>query len=138
MENPGEFKDRRETVRSLVDLPVEYRIKDFPHVHGGLAVNASEGGLLIHSARDMPVGLRLRIAILFLAGYEFTHLEVAAEIIWKDLHDYNQTEGYQYGLKIIQILEEDRGKLKRLLSSQFARDDNIHPLSFQSPIARPE
>ncbi len=136
VENPSEFKERREYVRSLLDLPVDYRIKDLPHIHGGLVVNASEGGLLIHSPKDMPLGLKLRMAVLFLAGYELAQLDVTAEIIWKDFHSYNKTtEGFQYGLKIIQILEEDRGKLKRLLSSQFVSGENVRPFPFHSSTA---
>ncbi len=138
VENPDAFKERREYARSLVDLPLEYRIKDLPHLHGGLVVNASEGGLLMHSPKDMPLGLKLRIVVLFLAGYELANFEVTGEIIWKDLHFYNKAEGYQYGLKITQILEEDRGKLKQLLSSQFTRGESIHPFPFHSSIAPPE
>lgn len=125
MENLNEFKERRKHPRSLVDLPVEYRIKDLPHAHGGLVVNASEEGLLIHSVKDMPLGLKLNIAVLFLRGYELANFKVTAEIIWKDLHLYNQSEGYQYGLKIIQISEEDHWKLKHLLNSQFKRGENF-------------
>jgi len=125
MENLNEFKERRKHPRSLVDLPVEYRIKDLPHAHGGLVVNASEEGLLIHSVRDMPLGLKLNIAVLFLRGYELADFEVTAEIIWKDFHLYNQSEGYQYGLKIIQISQEDHWKLKQLLNSQFKRGENF-------------
>ena len=125
MENLNEFKERRKHPRSLVDLPVEYRIKDLPHAHGGLVVNASEEGLLIHSVRDMPLGLKLNIAVLFLRGYELADFEVTAEIIWRDFHLYNQSEGYQYGLKIIQISEEDHWKLKQLLNSQFKRGENF-------------
>ncbi len=128
VENPSEFKERREYVRSLVDLPVDYRIKDLPHIHGGLLVNASEGGLLIHSPKDMPLGLKLRMAVLFLAGYELAHLDVTAEIVWKDFHSSSKTEGFQYGLKIIQILEEDRGKLKGLLGSQLVSGENVRPI----------
>jgi hypothetical protein len=133
MENPNEFQERRLYPRSLVDLPVEYRIKDLPHAHGGLVVNASEGGLLIHSLKDMPLGLKLHIAVMFLRGYELANFEVAAEIVWKDLHVYNQSEGYQYGLKIIQISEEDHWKLKQLLSSQFRHAENFDrpPLHFR-------
>jgi hypothetical protein len=125
MENLSEFKERRKHPRSLVDLPVEYRIKDLPLAHGGLVVNASEGGLLIHSIKDMPLGMKLNIAVLFLRGYELANFEVTAEIIWKDLHMYNRSEGYQYGLRIIQISEEDYQKLKQLLSSQFKRGENF-------------
>jgi hypothetical protein len=133
MGNPNEFQERRLYPRSLVDLPVEYRIKDLPHAHGGLVVNASEGGLLIHSLKDMPLGLKLHIAVMFLRGYELANFEVAAEIVWKDLHVYNQSEGYQYGLKIIQISEEDHWKLKQLLSSQFRHAENFDrpPLHFR-------
>jgi hypothetical protein len=119
MGNPDEFEERRKHPRSLVDLPFEYRIKDLPHAHGGLVVNASEGGLLIHSVKDLPVGLRLNIAVLFPIEYELADFEILAEIIWKDLHFYNHSEGYQYGLKIVQILEEDHWKLKQILNSQF-------------------
>ena len=134
MENPNEFKERRKYPRSLVDLPVEYRIRDLPHAHGGLVVNASEEGLLIHSVKDMPLGLKLNIVVMFLKGYELANFEVTAEIIWKDLHLYNRSEGFQYGLRIIQILEEDHWKLKQLLNSQFKRGENLDrpPLNFST------
>jgi hypothetical protein len=115
MENSNEFKERRRHPRSLVDLPFEYRMKNLPDAYGGLVVNASEGGLLIHSVKDMPPGLELRMVILFPDGYELAEFEVLAGIIWKDFHSCNNFEGYQYGLKIIQILEGDRWKLKQLL-----------------------
>jgi len=53
---------------------------------------------------------------LFTKGFELTNLQVSAEIVRKDLHSNNGSKGYQYGLKIIQIVEEDRWKLKELLS----------------------
>jgi len=138
MENPNEFKERRKYPRSLVDLPVEYRIKDLPHVHGGVVVDASEGGLLIHSMKDMPLGLKLNIAVMFLSGYELANFEVTAEIVWKDLHLYNRSEGYQYGLKIIQILEEDHWKLKQLLNSQFKRGESFDPPPLHLHTSPPE
>ena len=116
MANSNEFKERRRYPRSLVDLPFEYRVTNLPGAYGGLVVNASEGGLLINSVKDMPVGLELRMVILFPDEYELADFEVSAEIIWKDRHSYNDFEGYQYGLKIIQISEGNRRKLKQLLS----------------------
>ena len=103
----------------MVDLPLEYRMKDLPHAHGGLVINASEEGLLIHSIKNMDVGLKLNIIVLVPKGFELTHFEVSAEIIWKDSHVYGDSEGFQYGLKIIQIIEEDQSKLKQLLSNLF-------------------
>jgi hypothetical protein len=80
----------------------------------------------------MPLGLKLNIVVMFLTGYELANFGVTAEIIWKDLHVYNRCEGYQYGLRIVQILEEDHWKLKELLNNQFKRGENFdrRPLDF--------
>lgn len=117
MQNFNESNDRRKYPRSLVDLPFEYRAKELPAAYGGLVVNASEGGLLIHSVKDMPVGLEIDMVILFPDVYELANFEVLAKIIWKDIHSYNNCDGYQYGLRIIRILEGDRWKLRQLLSN---------------------
>lgn len=116
MESPNNFREKRKYPRSLLDLPFEYRVKDLPHAHGGVVVDASEGGLLIQSLEDMPIGLKLNIVLLFTKGFELTNLEVSAEIIRKDAPSNNGSKGYQYGLRITQIVEEDRWKLKELLS----------------------
>lgn len=116
MESSNDFKEKRKYPRALLNLPFEYRVKDLPHAHGGVVVDASEGGLLIHSVEDMPIGLKLNIVLLFAKGFELTNLEVSAEIIRKDLRSDNGSKGYQYGLKITHIVEEDHGKLKQLLS----------------------
>jgi hypothetical protein len=137
MEEFDDFKERRKYPRSLVDLPFEYRTKDLPDAYGGLVINVSEGGLLIHSVKDMPVGLKLNMAILFPNGYELADVEVSAEIIWKDLHFSNNSEGYQYGLKIVQILEGDRWKLKQLLSN-LARSGSSITLNVYSHTSPPE
>jgi hypothetical protein len=123
MENSTYFRERRRYPRSMVDLPLEYRMKDLPHAHGGLVVNASEEGLLIHSIKDMPVGLKLNIIVLFPKGFELANFEVSGEIVWKDYHVYGDSEGFQYGLKIIQIIEEDHSKLKQLLNDLFQPDE---------------
>jgi hypothetical protein len=116
MENPNGPKERRKYPRSLLNLPFEYRVKDIPHARGGLVVDASEGGFLIHSVEDMPVGQKLNIILMFTKGFELANLEVSAEIVRKDLQSYNGSKGYQYGLKIIQMVEEDHWKLKQLLN----------------------
>ncbi len=112
-------EERRKYPRVLLDLPLEYRVMDAPYAHGGLVVNASEMGLLINSVKDILIGSRLNIAVLFPKGFELSNFEVLAEIIWKDRHWEEDWEGYRYGLRFIQILEEDRRKLKQLLSSQY-------------------
>jgi c-di-GMP-binding flagellar brake protein YcgR len=116
-------EERRRYPRVSLDLPLEYRVMDAPYAHGGLVVNASEMGLLINSVKDIVIGSKLNIAVLFPKGFELTNFEVFAEIIWKDYHWEENWEGYRYGLKFIEILEEDRRKLKQLLSSHTPSGD---------------
>jgi len=59
------FLERRKFPRSFLDLPLEYRMIGIPYTRGGIAVNGSEAGLLLYSLRDMPVGTKLDVAVLF-------------------------------------------------------------------------
>jgi hypothetical protein len=115
MEGPNDSKERRRYPRSLLHLPFEYRVKESPRAHGGVVVDASEGGFLIHSVEDMDIGLKLHIVLMFTNGFELTNLEVLTQIVRKDISLYNGSKGYQYGLRIIQMVEQDRQKLKQLL-----------------------
>ena len=115
MESSKELLEKRKYPRFYLDLPLEYRVTDAPQIHGGLVVNASESGLLIHSVKNIPTGRKLNITVLFPNRFELANFEVFAEIIWKDIHWEENWEGYQLGLKFIKILEEDYRKLKGLL-----------------------
>jgi hypothetical protein len=119
MEKDSPHLERRGYPRMFLDLPLEYRVMNAPYAHGGLVVNASEVGLLINSIKNIPIGSKLNIAVLFPKGFELTNFEVLAEIIWKDLYWEEDWEGYRYGLKFIKILEDDRRKLTQILSGQF-------------------
>ena len=92
---------------------------DASHLRGGVVVNASEGGFLIESVRQIPVGTKLHISVLFPKGFQLADFKLTAEIIWKEPLLKEDWEGYQYGLEISQILEEDHEKLKLLLSGRF-------------------
>ena len=119
MDRQAPREERRKYPRASLDLPVEYRVMNAPYAHGGLVVNASEMGLLINSVKDILVGSKLNIAVLFPKGFRLMNFEASAEIIWKDYHQEEDWEGYRYGLKFTQILKEDRRKLSHLLSDQF-------------------
>jgi hypothetical protein len=122
MERSKDPRERRKFPRLLVDLPLEYRVMNAPYAQGGIVVNASEEGLLINSIKNMPLGTKLNIAVLFPEEYELANFEVVAEIIRKELHWEEDWEGYQYGLNFIKILERDRHKLKQLLLGEFPLD----------------
>lgn len=119
-----ERPERRRSPRLLMDLPLEYRVLNAPYAHGGIVVNGSEEGFLIYSVKDMPIGTKLTIVVLFPKGYELTNFEVIAEIVRKDLHWEEDWEGFEYGLQFVQILEEDRQKLNHLLSGRYQVEDS--------------
>ncbi len=112
-------KEKRRNPRFLMDLPLEYREVHDPRQRGGIVVNASEGGFLIESVKDMPISSRLEIAVLFPKWFELAELKLAAEIIWKEPLWKEGWKGYQYGLKVVQIIKDDLWKLQLLLRGEF-------------------
>ena len=110
--------ERRKHPRFDIDLPLEYRVLDAPQAHGGLVINASESGLLVYSTKDMDIGTKLNIAVLFPQGFELANFEVFAEIIWKDTVWIENREVYHLGLRIIRILDEEHQKLTQLLAEK--------------------
>jgi hypothetical protein len=119
----GNGKNRRKHPRVVLDLPLKYRLTNIPNAHGALVVNGSEIGLLIESVKTIPVGTNLNIAVLFPKGYEMANFEVSAEIVWKEIYWKEDWEGYQYGLKFIQISKEDHWRLRQLLSGRYNLDE---------------
>jgi hypothetical protein len=117
-ERSGRGEERRGSPRASMDLPVEYRVTDRVHPHGGIVVNGSETGLLIHSVRDMPIGTKLNIVVLFPERFRLADIEVLTEIVRKDPCDRKGWTGFEYGLRFDQIREEDARKLKQLLKSR--------------------
>jgi hypothetical protein len=71
------------------------------------------------------VGTELNITVLFPKGFRLDDLKVVAKIVWKKPYQKGDWQGnqcwggYQYGLKYIQILAEDRWKLNSLLGGRF-------------------
>ena len=115
MEAAKDLKEKRKHPRVNMELPLEYRVSEAPNLYGAMVVNVSESGLLIHSVKDLTIGTKLNIAVLFPKGLEFSNFEVLAEIVWKDTYLEENREKYQFGLKFVLISEEDQQKLKQLL-----------------------
>jgi len=113
------FKERRKYPRVHMDLPLEYRVKYDAQAHGAIVIDASEGGFLICSIEDIPIGTKLEMTVLFSEEYELAKFEVFGEITWKNADVEKGEEAHQYGLRFIQILEEDYWKLRKLLSGRF-------------------
>ncbi|MGZ3579265.1 MAG: PilZ domain-containing protein [Syntrophales bacterium] len=114
-------REKRKSERVFMYLPLEYRVRNAPYIHEGYVVNASEGGFLIHSNKDMPVGMKLRLELLFPKGFELNNFEAEAEIVWKEDGPEDESEKYQYGIRFTQMSEDDQRKLKQLLSGRLQR-----------------
>jgi len=113
------MREKRRYPRFFIDLPLEYRESDASHKRGGIAVNASEGGILVESTKDIPVGTQLAVDILYPKWFELAGLKLVGKIIWKEPLFKEEWEGYQYGLSMVQILDEDHRKLKQILNGRF-------------------
>ena len=116
-------ENRRKHPRVVLDLPLEYRLTNIPKAHGALVINGSEMGLLIESVKNIPLGTNLNITVLYPKGYEMANFEVSAEIVWKKVYCNEDWEGYQYGLKLIQISKEDHWSLRQLISGRYNLDE---------------
>jgi hypothetical protein len=125
MEGSFNNRERRSHPRFIIDLPLEYRDGDESRLRGGIVVNASQGGFLMESPRDIPVGTELNVTVLFPKGFELANFNVVVKIVWKeplqkeDLKGDSYWKGYQYGLQFIQVLDDDRWKVNFLLDGRF-------------------
>ena len=124
MNGSNSKKEKRKCPRYYMDFPLDYRVSDSSDAYGGLVVDGSETGLRIHSVKPMPIGTRLNIAVIFPKGFQMTNFEVVAQIVWKDLYLRENWSGYQYGVKFIQIEEEDVQELRQLLSLSIPNEED--------------
>lgn len=121
--------EKRRHPRFFIDLPAEYRNISDSCLRGAIVVNASEGGFLIETVIDIPTDTELSITVLYPKGFELVDLKVVAEIVWKepywkeDLKIGRKWKEYRYGLKFIQVSEEDRWKLNLLLAGRSESKD---------------
>jgi hypothetical protein len=119
MEDSSSSGEKRRQPRFQLSLPIEFRVTNDRYVHGAMIVNASETGLLVQSPNNLPVGTKLNIAVLFSKGFELANFEVVAEVVWTKTYPNEGREAYQFGLRFVHILEEDRQKLKHLLGETY-------------------
>jgi hypothetical protein len=123
MEDSSRKKEKRKHARILVGLPLHFKMVENPNVYPGLTIDASESGLLIQTIKDMPLKTRLNIEVSFPKGLRLSNFRGVAEIVWKDICNWDDWEGYMYGLKLIQISYENYLRLKQLLGdSSFLKE----------------
>ena len=114
-------REKRKFQRVIMYLPLEYRVRNTSYSHEGHVVNASEGGSLISSSKDIPVGMKLRLELLFPKGFELNNFEAEAEIVWKEDGPEGKSEEYECGIRFTQMSEDGQRKLKQLLNGRLQR-----------------
>jgi len=106
--------ERRRDPRFSLELPMDYSIESVDR-YGGVAANASKGGLLVYLPEAIVVGTSLRIEILFAKESELNSIRAIAKVVWSDLAPREIWGEYRYGLEFESFQEGDLQKLKRLL-----------------------
>ncbi len=112
------FTDKRKYPRVLISTPLNFKMPGEPGQSPGLVVNASETGLLIQTFKDIPIGKRVIVEVLFPKEVKTAKLDAIAEVVWKEILLWEDWEEYQYGLKFIQISDEDYDRLRQILTDQ--------------------
>ena len=108
--------ERRKHPRFSIELPLDYAIERMDR-HGGIAANASKGGLLVYLPEAIVVGTSLRIDILFAKGSELNTIGGIAKVVWSDLAPKEIWGEYRYGLEFQSFHKGDHQKLKKLLKA---------------------
>ena len=106
--------ERRKHPRFSLELPLDYAIESMDR-HGGIAANASKGGLLVYLPEAIVVGTLLRIDILFAKGSELNTIGGTAKVVWSDLAPKEIWGEYRYGLEFQSFHKGDLQKLRKLL-----------------------
>ena len=106
--------ERRRDPRFTLELPMDYSIESVDR-YGGVAANASKGGLLVYLPEAIVVGTPLRIEILFAKGPELNSIRAIAKVVWSDMAPREIWGEYRYGLEFQSFQEGDSKKLRRLL-----------------------
>jgi CheY-like chemotaxis protein len=117
-ERDDHCQDRRRFPRYFMDLPLEFQILETPNVyqaHGGIVVNGSETGFLMQTLRDMALGTRIDLKVLFPEGFRLADFDVKAEVMWRDVLEKEEWRGFEYGLRILQVKREDFLKLRAII-----------------------
>jgi len=106
---------QRRYPRFIVELPFGYSRTDRDEKYGGIATNASEGGLLVYLHELIPKGTSLKIVILYVKGSKHNTIRGTARVVWGDLAAKIDRGKYRYGLKFESFSRESLNTFSSLL-----------------------
>jgi c-di-GMP-binding flagellar brake protein YcgR len=105
-------RERRESARIVVDLPVEYWPTNGSKSSPGHTVDISTGGLLLSLPEAIEVGKKLGLSLFSDKEFHFISIETEVEVVWRDRHVGNGGE-HKVAVKFVDISAENRERLKR-------------------------
>jgi hypothetical protein len=108
--------EKRKHPRFSIDLPAEYSRTDLSTQHGR-AINASEGGLLLHLPEHVEIGQYLRLKLFFSVGSQLNAIEAIVEVVWVDIHLGKDWGDCRTGVRFVEISTDDMGRLMNFLRS---------------------
>ena len=106
--------EKRLHPRFLLNLPVEYYPLDSPGASQGHTLNASQGGLMVCLRQRFQKGQQISMKIFFSSNAHLFTVATKAEVMWADSNP-EEDGSYRYGLKFVEISDENLGRLKSFL-----------------------
>jgi hypothetical protein len=108
--------EKRKCPRFNVDLPIKYSRTNVLFKYAR-AVNASEGGLLLHLPEELGVGQQLALKLFFHSYSDLNIIETVVQVVWMDVRlRKDWTWDYQTGVRFVNISSEDMVILRNFLT----------------------
>jgi len=104
--------ENRRYPRFDIRLPIEYHQIKSSIAHTG---NISEGGFLIYFPEEKDLNQSLSLKLFFSSGSELTSIQAVVKVVWTDNRLSKDGKHYSYGVKFIDISQEDGTKLRNFL-----------------------
>jgi len=109
------IKEKRRYYRFSISIPVDVRILDEPGSPVGVIIDASQMGLCVQSSHKMEIGEKIDLEIASSKSNDGTPCRTKAQIMWREGKRLDDSEAYQYGVKLVGLSDEDHAKLESLL-----------------------
>jgi len=109
--------EKRRYRRFDVDLPVKYNSRAYFLPKYGRALNASEGGLLVHLPEELAIGHRLALKLFLHSNSEPDVISPSVEVVWTGIHmRKNFTWDYPTGVRFVEVPAKDMVKFRNFLT----------------------
>ena len=113
----GLSSEKRKYPRFDVDLPIKYSRPSLFSKYAR-AVNASEGGLLLHLPEELGVGQQLVLKLFFPPSPGLNIIETLVQVVWMDGRlRKDWAWDYQTGVRFVDISPEDMTALQTFLTN---------------------